>query len=203
MSETRQAFETQLQVLHTQGNFEQVLSQALERYGQQLAGLQLKMLRHDAIAAEDAWSIFLEQAWRGLPGFAWRAQLRTWLFLLARNAVSRLHRGAHHKQHFTSLTPALAQAAQRTFTTAIGYDTAADHFMDYFDRLDLEDQWICALRIGCRLSWRDVANIVNDWGDATIDSDVERKECARIRNRFNRMQQRMRAWAQDEGLRLR
>ena len=200
--DAREDFESHLQTLHQQESYDEVLTLVLERYGAKLAGFQLKMLDRNHSLAEESWSMFLEDAWKGLPKFQWRSRLKTWLFCLARNAVCRLTRQPRFKVREVTFSARLVKAAAQTFTTAIGLSTAEDRFHAYFKRLPEEDQWICAMRVGCNLSWKQVAEVVNEWGDSAVEEEAMKTECTRLRNRFNRLQKRMREWASEDGLRL-
>src|SRR5688500_14899074 len=65
---------------------------ALRAYGSEVLSFILVMVK-DSDAAEDVFSMFCEDVWRGLPGFRWESSLRTWLYAVARRAALR------HLQH--------------------------------------------------------------------------------------------------------
>ena len=60
----------------------------VQGHGPQILGYLTAMARHEA-DAHDAFSQFCEDLWRGLPGFMGRSSLRTWCYVLARNALHR------------------------------------------------------------------------------------------------------------------
>ena len=57
-------------------------------YGAEIYGFLVARMR-DETAATDAFSMFTEDLWRGLPGFEGRASLRVWAYTLARHAAIR------------------------------------------------------------------------------------------------------------------
>src|SRR5688572_30190363 len=60
----------------------------LETYGDELLSFLCARLRSPS-DAQEVFSMFVEDMWTGLPGFAWRCSMRTWLYTLARNAAAR------------------------------------------------------------------------------------------------------------------
>src|ERR1700733_11025484 len=73
------------------GQHEAALETLLRGYGAELYGF-LVALHHDEAEAADAFSRLSEDLWKGLPGFSWECSLRTWSYVLARNASSRHRR---------------------------------------------------------------------------------------------------------------
>ena len=77
----------------------------------------LRGMASDAAAAEDALQDAFAAAWTGAPGFRGEASGRSWLFTLARNALSRRYRRLEHRrgnvESFDSMEPlaALGEAA--------------------------------------------------------------------------------------------
>ena len=61
-------------------------TRALEGLGPDVLRFLRARLR-DASQAEDAYLQFSEDFWLGLAAFRWESNLRTWMFVLARNAV--------------------------------------------------------------------------------------------------------------------
>ena len=60
----------------------------LEEIGPKVLAFLLGRLKNPADTAE-AFSMFSEDLWRGLPNFDWRCTVRGWSFVLARNAADR------------------------------------------------------------------------------------------------------------------
>ena len=60
----------------------------IEGLGPEILGVLAAQLRPDADGAE-AFSLFAENLWRGLPDFQWRCTLRVRAYRIARNAAVR------------------------------------------------------------------------------------------------------------------
>src|SRR5690349_10884071 len=48
--------------------------------------------------AQEAFSMFAEDLWVGLPNFGWRCAMRTWVHALARNAGNRYATSPHNRR---------------------------------------------------------------------------------------------------------
>src|SRR5687767_10511255 len=66
---------------------------AIRGYGQEVYGFLLRMHRSDQ-DADDVFALWSERVWRCLEGFAWDASLRTWVYVIARNASYNHRRDA-------------------------------------------------------------------------------------------------------------
>ena len=85
-----------LRQLHEAGDLPALASATLQRYGRELLGFLIATMGSEA-AASEAFSATCEKMWRGLPAFEWRSSLRTWLYVIARNAAAEYHRSPHHR----------------------------------------------------------------------------------------------------------
>lgn len=73
-------------------------AEALVRgYGPEIFGFLVALLR-DSDAADEAFAVFSEDVWRGLPAFKGEASYRTWAYLLARHAALRLNRADQRRR---------------------------------------------------------------------------------------------------------
>src|SRR4051812_20746183 len=104
--------EDQLRALHAGGELRGAATLAIQAYGPEILGYLFAVTREEQVAA-DVFSGFLEDVWRGLPGFAWRSSFRTWAYAVARNALLRQFRdGARGRRHVRlSEAPALEALA--------------------------------------------------------------------------------------------
>src|SRR5687767_12886870 len=78
--EIREAFE--------RGEYEKAATRLLVSYGPEIQGFLAAWLQ-DRRAAGDAFSLFAQDLWVGLPKFEWRCTARGWAYTLARNAGRR------------------------------------------------------------------------------------------------------------------
>ena len=79
------------------GDFDAAATHALDQYGPELFGFLMNTLGSESDASE----VFLqvgEDLWRGLPKFAARSSVRTWLYVLARNAATDYRRSPWNRR---------------------------------------------------------------------------------------------------------
>src|SRR3954467_7132745 len=79
-AEIRSAWETR--------DFAGAATLALEVYGAEIYSFIRARLRSTS-EADEAFSMFAEDLWKGLAGFGFRSTVRGWLYALARNAANR------------------------------------------------------------------------------------------------------------------
>ena len=59
---------------------------ALSLYGDDILRY-LVALTHDQTLADEAFGVFAEHLWRGILRFRWQSKLKTWAYVVARNAL--------------------------------------------------------------------------------------------------------------------
>jgi RNA polymerase sigma-70 factor (ECF subfamily) len=178
----------------------------LEGYGGEIFGFLSSRLR-DPVAAEEAFSQFSVDLWRGLPSFAQRASVRVWAYALARHAASRLRKVAQRVQlrevplSFASSVAKIQEQA-RSATPALLRTEAKDRLSALRTQLPPEDQTLLLLRVQQRLEFQEIAQIMlhDPAQPAPPDGAALERETARLRKRFQLVKQRLRKLAQAEGL---
>ncbi len=90
-SPERQVLEDQVLASCTRGDFDAAATRASAGYGPEMLGF-LAAVVGDLDAAQDVFSVWCEDVWRGLPSFQRRASVRTWSYALARHAAHRFFR---------------------------------------------------------------------------------------------------------------
>lgn len=195
------AFEQALHEAREQGDLQRIATLLLERYSAQIARFLSVRLRSRALA-EEAFSQFAEDLWRGLPAFRWSAPVHVWLWVLARNAASRVCTAAYRKhERLVEDDHAFAQAGERARTeTARFLRTATKQRMrELRSRLSDSEQTLLLLRVDRALSFEELAVVM---GEASVDaSEAElARASARVRTRFQSVKQRLRALAEQAGL---
>jgi RNA polymerase sigma-70 factor (ECF subfamily) len=183
------------------GDYDQVVTLMLKWYGAELLGFVVARVR-DADDAQDVFSTFLEDLWKGLPGFGWRCSLRGWCYALARNAANRSARSPHKRRaqpmSFSSRADIAALVAHARTTTAAFLQTQTKSRMQLLrERLAPEDQAILMLRLDRGLAWRDLAVAI---AESELDQAELEREAARVRKRFSIAKERLRELATEEGL---
>lgn len=83
--------ETRIATCLDRRDLAQAATEALEGYGPQIFGFLTAILR-DSDTANDAFSDFSEDLWRGIGSFRRECSFRTWAYALAWNAARQLLR---------------------------------------------------------------------------------------------------------------
>jgi RNA polymerase sigma-70 factor, ECF subfamily len=183
-----------LRAHHDAGRHEEMLTAALHTYSREVMGFLLVRLRDETMAG-DVFSILCEDLWRGLAGFTWRSSFRTWMYVLARNAAHRYTKAtaAERERHAPLSQISEVAAAARTETLSYLRTEAKDRFAEVRERLDPLERQLLVLRVSRRLSWNEVAAILE--GDARLDDAALAGAAARYRQRFRTLKQRLRELA--------
>ena len=190
--------EAAVRARHDAGDIDGATTLAVETYGAELYGFLQALARDEDLAAE-AFSMFAEDLWKGLPKFRWEASLRTWLYALARNALHRVRRDPARRpgRHVPlSQTGALSNivAAVRTGTSPYLRTEVKDRFEALREKLDAEDHALLILRVDRKMSWREIARAM------PADNVDDEKRAATLRKRFERAKALLRDLALQAGL---
>ena len=123
----------------------------------------LAALARDEDRANDAFSQFCEDLWRGLPSFRRDASARTWAYKLAWHAWLRNERDAFRRLGRPLASEEMARiVAEVRSTTALHFRSEAK---DAVARLRLQltpaEQSLLVLRIDRGLSWSEVASVMS------------------------------------------
>jgi RNA polymerase sigma-70 factor, ECF subfamily len=153
----------------------------------------LRSLLRDEDDASDAFSVFAENVWRGLPGWRGEGSLKAWCFRLAWNAASNMRNEAWRRKgrrFFTGEASALAEEIRtRSHVRVERQRQALDKLRE---TLDVEDASLLTLRIDQKLSWAEIAEVTS--------ADGEPVEAAALMKRFERLKARLARMAREEGL---
>ncbi|HEY4244013.1 MAG TPA: sigma-70 family RNA polymerase sigma factor [Kofleriaceae bacterium] len=190
----RAAVEAPIRALTTAAKFDQATTAALQLYGTELLGFLRSLAGNDDLAAE-AFAELGEDLWRGLPQFRWEASLRSWLYLLARNALGQLRRDPRRRVDRNlplSIAPEVA-VVLRTATREIQRTEVKDEFRVLREQLDPEEHELLLLRLDRGLSWKEIARILGGPGD--VDT-----RAAALRKRFERAKDRLKKLAIEHGI---
>ncbi|MDC0671559.1 RNA polymerase sigma factor [Nannocystis radixulma] len=172
------------------GDVADATSRVVRGHGPEILGYLVAMSRRE-IDAHDAFAQFCEDVWRGLAGFRWQASLRTWCYVVARNALRRQWGGApeRHGLHVSpSQVPELA-AQVRTATAEYVRTETKSRFAALREQLEPDDRTLLILRVDRRMGWRDIAAVLGEPLDA---AGLERRAAA-LRKRFERLKLELRA----------
>ncbi len=172
------------------GEADEAATAALEALGPNILGFLGSLLDEDD--SRDAFSMFAEDLWRGLPGFRFECSVRAWAYRVARHAASRLRGTAWHRraERFpTSMASRLAASIADSAQLPGGRREALRRLRE---ALDPDDQQLLSLRLDRELEWEELAALLSEEGTAV--------SAAALRKRFERLKERLGRMAQEAGL---
>jgi len=194
--------EQKIRDAHAEGRLKDAATLALVTYGNEILSFIASRLRSPS-GTQDAFSMFVEDLWLGLPAFGWRCSMRTWAYALARNAAVRYASSAQRKSErpldLDQLSE-ISKVAERLRSTTDFYQRTEvkDRFRALREQLEPDDQMLLVLRVDRNLPWRDLALAMT--GDANLDDASIARESARLRKAFERVKDQLRSLAEREGL---
>jgi RNA polymerase sigma-70 factor (ECF subfamily) len=198
----REQLEREVRDLLEAGDPGEATTRAIKGFGPEILGFLVGTTRVETDAV-DAFSVFCEHLWQGLPGFRWECSLRTWCYVLARRAASRNARGRRAVAHLS--TGAMDRIVDTITTATLPFVRAQQRAQVVALRESLEpaDRMLLALRVDKELDWRDVARVMAeaeaDEADSDSDRDLDRR-AALLRKRFERVKKKLRELAEAQGL---
>lgn len=201
-SESSQDAEKSIRDPFNAGNLEAAATATLDLYGDEIFSFLMVRLR--AVGdAQEAYSMFAEDLWVGLPKFAWRSSMRTWAYMVARNAATRYASAPQRRAARNLALSAPGRVSQmvdrmRSATQVHQQTVVKDRVRALRERLDPEDQMLLVLRVDRSLAWRDLAIAMT--GDADLDDAALDREAARLRKAFERVKAELKQMAKEEGL---
>lgn len=167
-------------------------TEALRQYGPEVLGFLYAALGNQT-DARDAFSLFSESLWRGLPRLRWQSSFRTWAYALARAAIGRVLRDPLRRGRMVRLSQApevlLQTEVVRTVTLPHLRSEVKSQVRHLRMALDPDDQMILTLRVDRGMPWRDVAMVMA--GEDATETEVARQS-ALLRKRFERLKARIR-----------
>lgn len=195
MIDDRAAAEATIREAAEAGRWADAATAALRAYGDELLGYLVAVTRNETDAG-DAFSHLTEDMWKGLPGFRWACSFRTWIYGLARHALSRVRRDPHRRRavpladaHVAALIDEL-----RSRTATFLRTETRDKIARLRAELDPDDQTLLILRINRRLPWRDIARVMSPDAAEASPADLDRRTAA-LRKRFERLKADLKARA--------
>jgi RNA polymerase sigma-70 factor, ECF subfamily len=187
------------------GQLEKAATRLLESYGPEIFRFLMSRLRDDD-AANDVFSQFTEDVWRGLGGFRWQCSVRAWSYTVARHGASRYIADARRRRAreapLSRAGPLSAIGHKIRTQTMVAMRTESKNKMaELRDQLPIDDQTLLILRITRKLDWKEIARVMIDPPEGREPSDREIDQgAARLRKRFQGVKEKLRQMAADGGL---
>jgi RNA polymerase sigma-70 factor (ECF subfamily) len=157
-------------------------------YGPQILGY-LRALLRDEGAADEAFSQFSEDLFKGIDRFRGESSYKTWSYVIAWNAARRLLRDPYRrrKEHLPTSEAILIADKVRSLSSAYGARVAGDRVARLREQLAPDEQTLLILRFDRDLGWKEIAQVLA-------------LEEAGVRKRFERLTAKLRKLAEKEGL---
>jgi RNA polymerase sigma-70 factor (ECF subfamily) len=173
------------------GDVEGAATAALRRHGPGVLGYLCALLDEDD--AKDAFQLFAEDLWRGLPGFRFEGSLRAWTYRLAWHAAARFSREAWRRRRERLPSSAASRlAASIASASALAPGGRSERLGRLREHLSREEQTLLVLRVDRELEWEEVAAVLAGEGAPAT--------AAALRKRFERLKAKLQSLARDEGL---
>src|SRR5512147_2155101 len=175
--------EAAITALLAQGEHRAAATEVIRCYGPRALGYLHRLLGNDTDAA-DAFSLFAEQVWRGMPNFEGRSTVKTWAFKAAWSAAMKVRDDAWRRLREGLPTSAASHLADEVRTnTALRLETLRQELEVLRAELTAEDQTLLALRLDQELTWEEVAEVLSIEG-RVVDPATLRKRYERIKARL-------------------
>lgn len=195
--DARERAEQTIRSLSEAGQNSEAVTLALKAFGPEILGYFVAMTKNEADAG-DAFSLFCEDVWRGLPRFRWASTFRTWAYTVARHALSRMARDPERRRPKVPLSesPELQELAVAVRSTTLIHlrTEVKSRVAALREQLDPDDRTLLILRIDRKLAWQDIARVMTEGEAETSDADLA-KASAALRKRFERVKERLRKLA--------
>jgi RNA polymerase sigma-70 factor (ECF subfamily) len=179
----------QVAALLARGATDEAATTALQALGPAVLGYLASL--HPEDDAQDVFSVFAEDLWRGLPGFRRESSLRAWAFRLAWHASARWRRDLWRKRGERLATSAASRLAASIAASRLP-GGRKDALRQLREGLDPEARTLLVFRVDQELEWEEVA--------AVLSSEGAPVEAAALRKRFERIKDRLAQQAREQGL---
>jgi RNA polymerase sigma-70 factor, ECF subfamily len=193
VSTTDDALEDRIGKLLGAGEHAAAATVALRGYGPQILGYLQAVLRSSEDGTE-AFSLFCENLWIGIPAYQHRNSFKAWAYAIAWHAALRVVQDPQRKRARPLETAQAEQLANevRSLTAPHLVTANKDRLAELRQALDPAEQTLLILRLDRGLSWAEVAEV--------LAADGEDVSEANLRKRFERIKDRLRELAVSSGL---
>ena len=202
-SEAQLQLEARARAACERGDFDDAATRLIEAYGSDLLRFLCARLG-DSSAASDVYSEVVERLWRSLSRFEWRYGARAYCYAIARNTAINYVTAAHRRpENNVPLSSAgLSQVVERVRSETLPYlkTEIKDRFRLLREQLPVEDQTLLTLRLDRGLEWRELALVMSFEEDKPPSEEELTREAARLRQRFAAAKEKLRRFAEREGL---
>jgi RNA polymerase sigma-70 factor (ECF subfamily) len=191
----------EIRSLWSAGDHDAATTTAIQTYGQEVFAFLVSRERDEGRASE-VFAEACEDLWRSMPDFQWRCSMRTWFSRLARNAAVRFGKRpvnqAARRVQISQISEIVGKIRSRTLVHL--RTEVKDELTKLREKLSAEDQALLVLRIDRQLSWSDIARVMSEDMAEDASDDTIARASARMRQRFQKLKERLRVLAEEHGL---
>jgi RNA polymerase sigma-70 factor (ECF subfamily) len=193
VSSSGNQLEADIGALLERGDHAGAAAVAIRGYGPQILGFLAAVLKDDS-SADEAFSMFSEDLWRGLSRFQRASSFRTWAYKIAWHASRRLLRDPHRRRGRRLGTEEAEALAAEVRSTTVGHLRAemSHAFRAIYAELEPEDHSLLILRIDRDLSFAEIAGV--------LATDKKKLSEATLRKRFERLKAQIKRRAIEQKL---
>jgi RNA polymerase sigma-70 factor, ECF subfamily len=188
---SREETENRIRALVMAGDVGAAVTGVLRLYGAEVYGFISALIEVPAFA-RDVYVAVGEVVWVRLPTFAWRCDLRTWIYGITRRAMAafRAENGSPSNVLFTEppRAPSGGPFREKAFRGVVAVLRR---------KLAPEDRELLILRVDRRLSWRSLA--ITSLGDKAEDAELAHEE-ERLRASLDSMKEKLAQIAKEHGI---
>jgi RNA polymerase sigma-70 factor (ECF subfamily) len=191
-----------VQRLLSEGRRDEAATHVLRQLGPEVYGFLVAAMGGQGDAGE-VFSLLSERVWKSIGEFRFQCSLRTWVYVIARNEMSRFARGSRRHAVGRESPSAIAEvaAAVRTATDSALKPGKVNKLSMLREELSMDDRTLLILRIDRALPWEDIALATLEADGAEVASeDALKREAARLRKRFQLIKHKLRRRFQQEGI---
>lgn len=181
-----------IQALLASGDARGAATAVIEALGPTVLSYLRPVLR-DEDDVKDAFSIWAENVWKGLPGFEGRSSLKTWCLRLACNVALNQKNLAHARKVRRFETGEASRLAESLRTaSAIKVEQRRQRVLELRKLLTPDEQTLLFLRADQELSWEEIAEVLEEAGTPVT--------AVTLAKRYERLKERLSKLAREQGL---
>ncbi len=172
------------------GELREAATEGIQGYGPEILGYLAGVLRNEDRAYE-VFAQFSEDLWASLSAFRRECSFRTWAYTLAWNAAQRHANEAYRRRVRRLETSEISRIAEQVRSSTM--PRLRNQAAQLRRGLDPAEQTLLILRVDRGLSWKEVAHVLSGPDDPIDESS--------LRKRFERVKEKLRRLAEQQGLR--
>jgi RNA polymerase sigma-70 factor, ECF subfamily len=190
--------EDRSRALHAEGRLREAITIVLDAYGPEILGYLTAILR-DESEAREVWAQAAASLWRSFARFERRCTFRTFAYTVASNAYRRHLRAAGRRREQALASDLELAAPARTETRPHQRSELRARIAELRARLSKDDNALLILRVDRGFAWNEIA-LTTFESEAPPDPRLVAQRSAALRKRFERIVERLRRLAHEDGL---